>query len=68
MDNSNNTTINSLLPHNNISVGFDSFLNNLRQEFDSNFLEWEKLPPGDPQRQVLVDENEKLIDLILDAR
>jgi len=66
MDKFNKTTINSLLPHNEGSGNFDSDLNTLRRQFDSNFEKWKTLLPGDPNRRKLVIENERLLGLILD--
>lgn len=60
-----NKGINSLLTLNwdSVSSGFD--LNELRAVFDSNFERWESIPPGDPERRKLAEENEKILGLIL---
>lgn len=60
-----NKPINSLLTTKVVSVNSDSDLNSLRAVFDSNYKKWKSLSPGDPQRQILANENEKIIGLII---
>ncbi|OPX61141.1 MAG: hypothetical protein A4E25_00042 [Methanobacterium sp. PtaB.Bin024] len=65
MDKCVNSTINSLLQDDLSSVGSDSDFKTLCKAFDKNYEKWESLPPGDLRRKVLVQENEKLMRLIL---
>lgn len=60
-----NKAINTLLTDNKDSVSSDFKLNKLRTLFDSNYNKWKSLPPGDHARQLLADENLKIIDLII---
>lgn len=57
--------INSLLTKNIVSDNSNFDLDKLRAVFDSNYEIWKSLSPGDPNRQLLAGENEKLIRLII---
>lgn len=60
-----NNGLNSLLTSKVDSVNSNFDLKTLRTTFDSNYEKWKSLSPGDPQRQILATENEKIIGLIL---
>lgn len=63
-----NNGLNSLLTSKLDSVNSNFDLKTLRTTFDSNYKIWKSLLPGDPQRQILAGENEKIIGLILEGR
>lgn len=58
-------TINTLREDTKDSLSSNFDLKKLRKRFDENFILWKSLSSGDSQRQLLADENLKIIDLII---